>query len=179
MVSKRLLASAFKPYTAVFKPSLFQGQKSMTSKSVVRLATPEDEAGIFHLCKLLHGENGLFPMDDELVEETIKNGITQNGGIIGLIGPPDALEGIIYLSISHFWYSRKPHLEELFNFVHPDFRRSDHAKALIDFAKSCTSGNIRLVIGVVSNERTEAKVRLYERRLGKPAGAFFVYPTAN
>lgn len=151
----------------------------MASESIVRLASAADEAGIFQLCKLLHKENGLFPMDDDLVEETIRNGIDQNGGVIGVIGPSGALEGIIYLSISHFWYSRKPHLEELFNFVHPDFRRSEHAKALIDFAKSCTSGNIRLVIGVVSNERTVAKVRLYERRLGKPAGAFFVYPQAN
>jgi hypothetical protein len=31
-----------------------------------------------------------------------------------------------------------------------------------------------LVIGVISNIRTEAKIKLYERRLPK-AGAFFVY----
>ena len=31
------------------------------------------------------------------------------------------------------------------------------------------------MIGVLSNHRTEAKVRLYERQFGKPSGAFFLY----
>ena len=149
----------------------------MTSSSVVRLATPEDESAIFELCKMLHAENGLFPMDDDLVREIMMKGIEKKGGILGVIGPVGGpLEGIIYMIISNFWYSRKPHLEELFNYVPPEYRKSNHAKALIDFAKKCANDDIRLVIGVVSNTRTEAKVRLYERRLGKPAGAFFVYP---
>lgn len=149
----------------------------MTSSSVVRLATHQDEEAIFELCKNLHAENGLFPMDDELVRETITKGMDKKGGILGVIGPVGGpLEGMIYMLISNFWYSRKPHLEELFSYVPPEYRKSNHAKALIEFAKKCANDDIRLVIGVVSNTRTEAKVRLYERRLGKPAGAFFVYP---
>lgn len=148
----------------------------MPSPSIVRLAGPQDEAGIMTLCELLHEENGLPPMDRELVRDTIQAAFDQRGGVIGVIGPVGALEGVIYLSISRFWYSHTPHLEELFNFVHPDHRKSSHAKALIEFAKGCASDGVRLVIGVVSNKRTEAKVRLYERRLGKPAGAYFVYP---
>lgn len=148
----------------------------MTSPSEVRLATPADREGIMALCRMLHAENGLFPMEEDLVEETIQRAFDRKGGIIGVIGAPGQLEGIIYMLVSNFWYSRKPHLEELFNFVHPDHRKSEHAKALIEFAKKCASDDVRLVIGVISNERTEAKVRLYERRLGKPTGAFFVYP---
>ena len=34
---------------------------------------------------------------------------------------------------------------------------------------------IPLLIGVLSNKRTEGKIRLYERQLGKPSGAFFLY----
>ena len=34
---------------------------------------------------------------------------------------------------------------------------------------------IPLIIGVLSNQRTEAKIRLYERQFGAPAGAFFLY----
>jgi Acetyltransferase (GNAT) family len=149
----------------------------MASQSQVRLATKEDREEIFRLCKLLHSENGLFPMDDDLVQETMMKGINRNGGILGVIGPTGGpLEGMIYMLISNFWYSRKPHLEELFSYVPPEYRKSNHAKSLIEFAKKCATDDIRLVIGVVSNTRTEAKVRLYERRLGKPAGAFFVYP---
>jgi hypothetical protein len=32
-----------------------------------------------------------------------------------------------------------------------------------------------LLIGVLSNSRTEAKIRLYKRHFGEPAGAYFLY----
>ena len=149
----------------------------MTSPSNVRLAVPEDKLAVFELCKMLHAENGLFPMDDDLVQETMMKGINRNGGVLGVIGPVGGpLEGVIYMTILNFWYSRKPHLAELFSYVPPEHRKSNHAKVLIEFAKQCATDDIKLVIGVISNNRTEAKVRLYERRLGKPVGAFFLYP---
>lgn len=148
----------------------------MTTASLVRLATPADEDQLMHLCRLLHEENGLFALEEDMVQETLRKGFDRTSGVIGVIGTPDHLEGVIYMEVGNFWYSRKPHLMELFNFVHPDHRKSGHAKALIKFAKQCASDDIRLVIGIISNIRTEPKVRLYERQLGKPAGAFFVYP---
>lgn len=148
----------------------------MTQASVVRLATPADEAELLKLCRLLHEENGLFPMEDDMVLETIQKGINKTGGVIGVIGAPNNLEGMICMEVGNFWYSRQPHLMELFNFVHPDHRRSNHAKALIEFAKKCAGEDVRLVIGIISNERTKAKIKLYERQLGPQAGAFFVYP---
>lgn len=147
----------------------------MTSPSVVRLAVPEDKDQLMYLCKVLHEESGLFPMDEDLVLETLDKFFRREGGVIGVIGPSDKLEGMIYMEVTNFWYSRKPYLIELFNFVHPDCRRSDHAKALIKFAKECASTDVTLVSGIVSNDKTQAKVKLYERQLGKPAGAFFVY----
>lgn len=148
----------------------------MTSPSVVRLATEADQDQLMHLGRLLHEENGLFPMDDDLCLEIIQKALRHEGSIIGVIGPSDSLEGMICMEITNFWYSRKPHLVELFNFVHPDHRRSNHAKALLSFAKQCATDDVKLLIGVFSNEKTQAKVRLYERQFGKPAGAFFVYP---
>lgn len=151
----------------------------MTSASVVRTATREDEGGLMDMCRLLHSENGIFPLDEELVRDMLHRAFNRGGGLIGVIGEKDKLEGMIYLHISNYWYSREVYLEELFNFVHPDHRRSHHAKALIDFAKKCAGGDtgVRLLIGVVSNIQTQAKVRLYERQLGPPAGAFFLYPS--
>ena len=144
--------------------------------SVVRLATTEDLPELMKLCHMLHDENGIFSMDDDMVLETLQLGTNRKGGIIGVIGTEQHLEGMIYMQVSNFWYSRQPYLVELFNFVHPDHRKSNHAKALIEFAKNCTDDKLRLVIGIISNERTKAKVKLYERSLGQPAGAFFVYP---
>lgn len=128
------------------------------------------------LCHILHKENGRFNMDDDYVLSIIQRATRQHNGIIGVVGERDKLEGSICLLIDRFWYSRDLHLEELWNFVHPDHRRSQHAKTLIGYAKNCSlSLDLALVIGVMSDERTEAKVRLYERQLGKPAGAFFIF----
>jgi RPA family protein len=47
---------------------------------------------------------------------------------------------------------------------------------MIAFGKRCSDEiNIPLVIGVVSNERTKAKMDLYRRQLGEPCGGYFVY----
>lgn len=145
--------------------------------SVVRLATPADEPQLMELCRMLHDENGIFEIDEDMVLETIQQGTNKKGGIIGVIGTPEHIEGMIFMQVSNFWYSRQPYLVELFNFVHPDHRKSNHAKALIEFAKKCTTNDLKLVIGIISNERTRAKVKLYERQLGQSAGAFFVYPS--
>lgn len=127
------------------------------------------------LCRLLYSENAIFKIDDDKVRNFLQRGINQHGATIGVIGCPDHIEGAIYLYIGEFWYSTERHLEEFFNYVRPEHRRSDHAKKLIEFAKNLSNATLPLVIGVLSNERTEAKVRLYERQLGKSAGAFFVF----
>lgn len=144
--------------------------------STVRIATEADIPQIFELCRLLHEENGVASMSLERVGEMIRNGVDRNRGVIGVIGPSGALEGCISLVIDALWYTDDPHVSELFNFVHPDHRKSGHAKALIEFAKSTVDAlGVPMFIGVVSNDRTEAKIRLYERQLGKPAGAFFIH----
>lgn len=127
------------------------------------------------LCRLLYSENAIFKMDDDKVRSFIQRAFAKDGAIIGVIGEPDHIEGAIYLLVGQFWYSTERHLEEFFNYVRPEHRRSKHAQKLIEFAKELSNATLPLVIGVISNKRTEAKIRLYERQLGKPAGAFFVF----
>ena len=80
------------------------------------------------------------------------------------------------MQISQSWSSTDFCLEELLNFVRPRYRRSTNAKDMIQFAKRCSDElGIPLVIGVVSNERTAAKIQLYERQLGKLSGGVFMY----
>ena len=46
---------------------------------------------------------------------------------------------------------------------------------LCEFAKAAAEMlDMPLLIGVLSNERTEGKVKLYERIFGKPAGAYWL-----
>ncbi len=141
----------------------------------VRAATMEDFEQLLDMCAALHEENGVSNVDWDMVMQTIADGICNKGATIGLVASGDEIEGMIYLQISRMWYSQSPIIEELFNYVRPEYRRSNNAKALIDFAKRCSTHlGVPLLIGVISNERTEEKVRLYRRRLGPPAGAFFL-----
>lgn len=151
-------------------------QRRITTRARVRAAVPEDFNEIMDLCRLLYAENGAVNVDWPSVEMAIIDGVNGNQACLGVIGEPGALEGAIYLRISRMWYSREIILEEMFNFVREECRRSGNAKSLIAFAKANSDKlNIPLLIGVISNERTEAKIRLYSRYLGAPAGAFFLY----
>lgn len=143
----------------------------------VRIATRADEPKIMALCRDLHTENALLPMSEDRVREALDRAFANDGGIIGVIGNVgEPLRGMIFVTIGQLWYSNEWVLEELFSYVPPEHRRSTYAQDLIDFAKrQADELRLKLMIGILSNERTEAKVRLYTRKLGPPAGAYFVY----
>lgn len=142
----------------------------------VRLAVQSDEEDIMALCRLLHEENGLWIMNETKVRQMLRKAWRKEFAVIGIVGKPGALEGVIFLTLDQPWYSDEWMLEEMFNFVHPAHRKSGHAKRLVEFAKQTSEGlGVPLMIGIISNERTDAKVRLYQRQLGAPAGAFFVF----
>jgi len=144
--------------------------------SRVRIAEPCDFDQILFLAEEMHTENGLFSMSHTKVREMVMTHFERTGGLIGVIGEPGALEGIIGLRICQAaWYTDEVVLEDFMTFVLPEFRRSNNAKDLIDFAKKMSEEiGIPLLTGVVSNNRTEAKLGLYKRKFGAPAGAFFL-----
>ena len=143
--------------------------------TVVRIATPDDELGILKLCKAMHEEQGQHTLNWEKVVARILSVTRDKQGIIGVIGPHDDIRAHIYLMLDEVWYSSDVQILEIFNYVRMDCRKSDYAKTLIKFAKDCSDQLKKdLMIGVLSNIRMEAKVRLYERQLPK-AGAFFLY----
>lgn len=142
----------------------------------VRIATVEDEPEILRLLHLMHQESGILSLDVDAAREVFARAFNRQGGIIGVVGPRDDIHAMIYLLISRYWYTRENHLEELFNFVRPDHRKSNYATEMIEFAKKCSDEiDIPLFIGVLTNQRMAGKVRLYRRSLGYPAGAFFVH----
>ena len=143
----------------------------------VRIATPEDEEEAMSLCRDLHKENGIFSFSDDKVLATLRKAFNREGGILGVIGERGNIESMIYMLFGEFWYSSDPHIEELFNYTAPEYRKSKNAVDLINFAKWCAeNSNMYLVIGVMSDHRTAGKVRLYQRVLSEPIGAFFLYP---
>lgn len=141
----------------------------------VRLARPEDETNIYDLLVLMHEENGLFSMDEETVQSLIHDVVSNKKGVVGLIENDGDIEAAICLMINNLWYTQDYCISDLFNFVAPQYRKSTRAKSLIQFAKNYADEiGIPLFMGIVSNVRTEAKIKLMERQMNK-AGAFFIY----
>ena len=148
----------------------------MIVTSPVRKATEADLPELMELCRALHAENAMFAMNDAKVADMLKRAFDGRGAVIGALGEAGSIQGAIHLIITSFWYSDEFCLEELYSFVLPQYRKSENAKELINFAKRCsTELGIPLVIGVVSNIRTRAKVGLYSRQLSEPVGAYFAY----
>jgi GNAT superfamily N-acetyltransferase len=142
----------------------------------VRLAVEEDIPQLVAMGRELHRENGLMPISETRIYQMARRAVARDRVICGVIGPVGGIEGIIVIMVGQFWYTDFPHLEELFAYIKPEFRRSNRAKALVEFAKkSAIELNAPLLIGIVSNKQTEAKIRLYRRQLGDPAGAYFLY----
>ena len=161
------------------------------SPSIVRAATPADQTELWTLFRLMHDETAIFPLDEGKVQdylrrvlypETIPPSDTGPRGIIGVIGAPSRLEAAIMLVLGSVWYSSAITLMDALNFVHPDYRNSNHASSLISYGKRMVDevrkvdADFRMVIGIVSTKRTAAKIRLFRRQMVE-AGAVFVYPT--
>lgn len=161
----------------------------MTSPSIVRAAVPGDKDEVWRLFRLHHAENGLFPLSERKVgfyldralhPENIAADDTGPRGIVGVIGDR-MLEGVVMLVLGSPWYTEAISMDDCVNFVDPDHRRSEHAKALIGYSKHLVDQvrvghpDFKMLMGIVSTERTAAKIRLFSQQL-EPVGAFFMYP---
>jgi N-acetylglutamate synthase-like GNAT family acetyltransferase len=148
------------------------------TEETVRKATAADLPEIMRLLRMMWSEGGMFPLDEERAAETFNYILNGKGGVIGVIEGGDGIRAMIGVVFCRQWYTSHDHIEELFNYVRPDCRKpgTGYAFKLIRFARECSEKiGIPLLIGVLTNQRMEAKVRLYRRALGMPAGAFFVY----
>jgi hypothetical protein len=153
--------------------------------SIVRKAQPYDAPEIWRLFLQVHRENSLFKlapqkvttlMDRALHPERIHPHDTGPRAQIGVIGPPGKLEAVVFILISSFWYSEELHLEELLVYVDYEHRASRHASACLDWMKDLADAlKIPLLTGIISKDRTAAKIRLYDRKLPR-IGAFYFYP---
>ncbi len=146
----------------------------------VRLAGPADEDSLLHLLSLAHEEIGLFPYAADKVADLVHPVLRPNGRIpetptvIGVCGPSNNLHASMCLMASQPYYSRFWMFRDLWCFVHPDHRRTTYHKDLLEWAKGVAERmHLSLISGVVSTERTEAKLRLYRRQFGQPVGGYY------
>lgn len=151
----------------------------MNNELRVRIAGPEDVDAVMDIALTCCAENGLMNANPMKLLQEVWAGLNREGAIIGVIGEGhDFVEAAILLRVESLWYSDEKNLNERAIIVRPEFRnaKGGRAKLLCEFAKQVAGGlNIPLLIGILSNERTEGKVRLYQRQFGPSAGAYWVY----
>jgi len=140
----------------------------------VVLAGKADEEGVFDLLMNLAEENAMFDVDDECVYETIRMATERRGGIIGIIKDGGKPVASIGLFLDRMWYTKDWYVAEYWNYVHPDYRRKPYFSNLVNFSKWVNENmGIFLNMGVMSMERTDAKVKVLGRKLNY-IGALFM-----
>jgi len=142
----------------------------------IRLAEVEDIPSLMALTQLAAEEDAQHPYDPEKVFNVVRRHYEKTGGLIAVAGPKGRpIQGYLIMIVDEIWYSPDYQLLELSLFVDPEYRKSTLAKQLMAFSKAASEGlKLDLTIGVLSNERTAAKIRLYQRQF-KTTGAYFTY----
>jgi hypothetical protein len=151
----------------------------------VRIAIGTDTMPIYNLLLGLYAENAMFRLSKQRALETIRcmtypeyGKRRGRWGICGVIDGPNGIEASIGMELMTWWYTDDFHLMEDWNFVHPDHRKSNHVNDLIDFAKwAAEQLKVPGQLGIITNDRTAAKVRLYRRRIPQ-VGAYFMWNMA-
>jgi hypothetical protein len=145
----------------------------------VRIATTDDLDEVMSVALMACAENGFVNPNPAKLAAALWSAMVLDKAICAVIGPPGGrIEGVIYLTIGEMWYSDEVVVEERAIFIHPDYRsaKGGRARKLCEFGKKlATDLDHPMLIGVLSNERTEGKVGMYTRVFGKPSGAFFLY----
>jgi len=145
----------------------------------IRLAGPQDLDEIMAIAMMACDENGFLNPNPAKLAAEIWPALHQDHGLCAVIGKPGGMvEGLVLLRIGSMWYSDSQVVEEKAIFIHPDYRNAKGGRAskLCEFSKKVADTlGIPLIIGVLSNHRTSAKVKMYERQFGPPSGAFFLY----
>jgi GNAT superfamily N-acetyltransferase len=149
----------------------------------VRLATKADEGEIFGLLLLLHAENALFSMNRDKVLTGIQYATERKGGIIFVIDEGRRVVATMGMCVACDWYTDDEYLLERWNFVHPEYRRSDYARKLLEQGKwahewfKAKGKLLPFMCGINSFHRTESKIRMYARHMSC-IGAYFMYGMA-
>lgn len=148
--------------------------------SRVRIADASDIEELFVLCCQMHDENFVLPMSETKVRDFLVNStrpeIEKRSGVIGIVGDKGKIQGAMGLAFESMWYSDEMCIWDMWTYVLPQYRSSSNSKDLIAWAKMISDHfGYPLMIGILSNHRTEAKVRLFKKQLGTPAGTFFIY----
>lgn len=147
----------------------------------IRFGVPADENVIIELMDAAFEEQPIFPLNKAKMRDRVRECLTLKSGFVALTTNDDGKPvGYLLAIVSAFWYTDAHIVEELSNFVHPDYRTSgSRGRHLIEFAKwFAEQMDLPLIFSILSTQRLAAKTRLYQRQ-GKLAGAVFIHNTGH
>ena len=111
----------------------------------VRIATRKDAVPLFALIWMAHEECSLAPRSDEKVRNMVRIALAQEmlsdpitgtpipPPVFGVVSGRDEIVAAIGLCVVDHWYSDRQYLRGFLTYVHPEHRRSTHAKHLLQF----------------------------------------------
>lgn len=141
----------------------------------VVLGQPSDFDEVFDVFAEGYRENAIYALDLQKACAWLLMGLHRQNSCIGLIRGPKGIEAMCAVYLASYWYSDEYFVEEVFNYVRFDHRRTTHAKHLIQFAKwFAESLGKPLLMGILTTSRLAAKERLYERQIPK-VGSLFLH----
>jgi hypothetical protein len=141
----------------------------------VRLARPDDEADLMAMLRARHEEDGIGSFSDTMARISVQRGLRREYSYIGVIRNAKTIEASVGLFVTTPWDSQDPMLVDQWAYVSPNYRRSTHAKNLIQFAKWASQKlGVPLFMTKIKNEQTSGMAKLYARQLPE-CGSLFIY----
>lgn len=133
----------------------------------IRIATHDDTGRLIELLALRHREAAAWrgEFNAPLMQERILALLqTSSPGLVGIIDGVGGACATCGLIVAQFWDTGLKHLEPLWMFVHPDHRRTDYMKRLIEFAKGMAdSFNLPLIGAEEQPIDTKDKLKVFGR----------------
>jgi len=158
----------------------------IATPSSVRIAGPEDEEELLRMCAANHAERCVrgwqFKFSEDRARATIHRAIIPHRnepdlawcGVIGETG--DTLKGSVYLSVQTPFDSDEQYLSNRWNWVYPEYRKSDTQRLLFAFASAvATELKMRIIGDVVSIEDDSPQLRFFRRNGCKTLGSMYIF----
>jgi len=139
----------------------------------------KDLPEILEVARELGRENGAYTVSEDVAIPMIRD-VIAGDGIVGIVRAEDGnIAGTILLKIAYYWGSSQPFADEYWLHVREQYRKSNIARQLIQFAKhQADKLGLLLRIGIISKIELSRKLALYTRHLGEPAVAHFSWRPA-
>lgn len=129
-------------------------------------------AEITELLCLMHAEGYPGGFSAEKVRSSLAD--LMGSGVVLVTKDSGKIVGTVGLEPAQFPWSEDWHLADRFFFVHPEHRRTPHARTLLAEAKRIAAhSRVPLHMGIFGKDRLDTKIKLFRRILGAPYGAIF------